>query len=185
MYIPSWGPPQPRPLRAYSFNYFEPFRVEGSLDNIITSIVPNSLVGKRPGARDMTILGSHVGSHVGDNVSYYWWLFHNSVARLSPGLMFNVWLLQCGWQIPFCEYHELLRRKSTRGSPLTSYWPLVDLILTSYWSHIHLLVISCWNLILLLVSYSHLSQLWLTSYWLIIDLLVTSHQPLIDFLFTS
>ena len=43
----------------------------GALGNILTSIVSNSLFGKRAGVQDMTILGSQVGSHVSGTVDSF------------------------------------------------------------------------------------------------------------------
>ena len=40
---------------------FGPFCVREALGNMLTSIITNCHFGKRPGAGDMTILGSHVG----------------------------------------------------------------------------------------------------------------------------
>ena len=45
------------------------FWVRGAFGNMLTSIVPNSHFRKRPGARDMTIFGSHVGPH--NFIGYY------------------------------------------------------------------------------------------------------------------
>ena len=40
-----------------------------ALGNILTSIVSNSHFGKRPGARDVTVFGYHVGPHI-PNIGY-------------------------------------------------------------------------------------------------------------------
>ena len=45
-------------------NIFVPFWVCGALGNILRRIVSNSHFGKRPGAQDMTMFGSHVGPHI-------------------------------------------------------------------------------------------------------------------------
>ena len=48
------------PPKLINFIVSEPL---GALGNILNGIVSNSHAGKRPGARDMTIFGSHVGPH--------------------------------------------------------------------------------------------------------------------------
>ena len=48
--------------------YFWALLGEGALGDILTRIVSNSYFGKRPGARDMTVFGSSVGSH---NIHWY------------------------------------------------------------------------------------------------------------------
>ena len=73
-----------------------PFWMCGTLGNILTSIVSNSLFGKRPGARDMTMFRSHVGLHVNENLTFFKYLFQNSTARPSQGLIFGQLLLSCG-----------------------------------------------------------------------------------------
>ncbi len=47
----------------------EHFWVRAALANMLTSIVFNSQFAKRPGARDMTIFGPHVGLHI-PNIGY-------------------------------------------------------------------------------------------------------------------
>jgi len=181
----------------------------GTLGNILTSIVSNSLFGKRPGARDMTMFRSHVGLHVSENLTFFKYLFQNSTARPSQGLIFGQLLLSCGWEIRFCLYH-LRRMEFLRRGPLidfvfplifaywllsyfllffllTSYWSLISsyfLLLTSYWFYWPLIdllffLISCYWLVI--TSYFFL----LTSFWCLIYLWLTSYWPLIDILFPS
>ena len=59
MYMATLGPP--RPFKTYEFYNFRHFWMREALSNVLTSIVSNSHSGKRPGTRDMTIFGSHVG----------------------------------------------------------------------------------------------------------------------------
>ena len=62
---------RPALSKLANFIIFGSVWVKGGLDNILTSIVSNYDVGKRLGARDITICGSHVGSHVSENVNSY------------------------------------------------------------------------------------------------------------------
>jgi len=174
----------------------------GTLGNILTSIVSNSLFGKRPGARDMTMFRCHVGPHVNDKLTFFKYLFQNSAAKPSQGLIFGLLLLPCGWEIRFFLYH-LRRIEFLRRGPLIDFWLflisaywllsffllflLIDFLLTSYW-----LLISSY--FLLLTAYGPLISIYvllLTSYWRLIssfepliDLLWTSYWPLIDILLT-
>ena len=81
------------PSKLIILSMFDPFWACGALGNILASTESSYLFGKRPGARDMTILGFHVGAHVTDNVNSYWWFFQNSAARPSAGLIFGLWSL--------------------------------------------------------------------------------------------
>ena len=51
-------------LKPIIFIILGAFCVYQTLGDVLTSIVSNSHFWKRPGARDMTILGAHVGSHI-------------------------------------------------------------------------------------------------------------------------
>ena len=55
-----------KPINLIIFDFF--WVVIG---NMLTSIVSNSRFGKRPGARNMTIFGSHVGAHVSESANSY------------------------------------------------------------------------------------------------------------------
>ena len=60
---------RPDPSKLIILIRFDPFWVYRALGNILKSIVSNSHFGKRPGARDMTILRCHVGAHI-PNIGY-------------------------------------------------------------------------------------------------------------------
>ena len=64
---PLWD--RPDPSKLINSIIFDPIWAREVLDNILTSIVSNSHFGKRPGARDMSIFGSHVGPHI-PNIGY-------------------------------------------------------------------------------------------------------------------
>ena len=59
------------PLKLIILIIFEPLWVYRAYGDILTSIVSHSHFWKRPGARDMTILGSHVGLHL-PNIIFCW-----------------------------------------------------------------------------------------------------------------
>ena len=50
---------------------FDSLRECEALGDILTSVVSNPPFGKGPGARDMTILGSHFLPHVSESVTLY------------------------------------------------------------------------------------------------------------------
>ena len=58
----------PDPSKIRILILFDPFWVCDPVGNVLTSIVSNSYLGKRPVAREMSILGSLVDPHVSENV---------------------------------------------------------------------------------------------------------------------
>ena len=62
-----------------------------ALGNILVSIVSDSHFGKRPGAGDMTILGSQFLLHVTEDARSSSYNFHNTVPRSFPRLIFILW----------------------------------------------------------------------------------------------
>ena len=52
--------------------------------------------GKRSITWEMTTFGSHVGAQ---SVNSYWWNFAISGPSPSPGVIFDLLLLPCGWEI--------------------------------------------------------------------------------------
>ena len=57
------------PLKLIILVILETFWVYQALGDMLNIIVSNSDFGKRPGARDITIVGSHVGPHI-PNIRY-------------------------------------------------------------------------------------------------------------------
>ena len=53
------------------FIIFDSLWVYGAFGNILISIVSSSHFGKRPGSRDITVLGVHDDPHVSEKVSLY------------------------------------------------------------------------------------------------------------------
>ena len=58
------GGPALDPSKLMNFIILGSLWVHEALGDMLTSIVSNSHFGKRPGARDMTIFGCHVGPHI-------------------------------------------------------------------------------------------------------------------------
>ena len=67
-----------------------------AVGDMLTSIVSNSDFGKRLGARDMTIFGTHFLFHFTNKVFFDRCNFRISGPRLSPELFFGIVLLPCG-----------------------------------------------------------------------------------------
>ena len=61
------SPRESSKLTNFIFSVF--FWVRGTFGTVPTSIVSDSRVGKRLGARDMSIFGFHVGPHI-SNIEY-------------------------------------------------------------------------------------------------------------------
>ena len=65
------GRPVPDPLKLIILIILGALWVYRSLGDMLSIVVSNSHFGTRLGARDMTILGSHVGAHVIESVNSY------------------------------------------------------------------------------------------------------------------
>ena len=91
----------PRPLKLMILIICGAFWVYRALWDMLNIIVSNSHFGKRPAAREMTTLGSHVGSQ---SANYHWWNFAISAVRPFPGWIFGFLLLPCAWELELWVY---------------------------------------------------------------------------------
>ena len=75
------------------FLYVDPFWVKGTLAKMLTNVTYDSLITLV--ARDMPIVGSHVGSHVSGNVCVRERFVHSWAAKPSAELIFCILELPC------------------------------------------------------------------------------------------